>query len=621
MMHMDEAEADPQSRPERTARRVPDRDSTPVGPTRGDASVDSALRRNGWGFADSGFYANAEGVAGFNGGRYPLGGSTFPELLAWMEGALGTRLDQRERHEFAYPPRVPPPLTDPSLIADLKTILAEEQLCTDSLVRLRHGHGHALEEIYAINYVQLSRVPDLVVYPSTEQAVVELVAVARRHNACLVPYGGGTNVSKSLACPPAERRLIVSVDMSRLNKILWIDPVNRTASIQAGAVGCAIQDELKRHGFTLGHEPDSSEFSTLGGWIATLASGMKRSRYGNIEDLVLDMRVATSLGAVSRQSAGPRESAGIDVRQCMFGSEGTLGIITGAVVRLFPTPTIQRHDSIVFPTFEDGFAFLYAMRDEASPPASMRLLDNAQFQLGLALRPVASGLLHRLRRIRNSAIARLHHIDPEQGVLCTLLYEGTRQEVALQRKSVRKASRRFRGLHAGAANGRRGYELTYTIAYLRDFALTFHIVADSFETSVSWSRALAMCTEVKARIRAEFERLALPGRPLVACRITQIYGTGVCVYFYLAFHHATLADPVAVFSHLESCARAEVIRCGGSISHHHGIGKIRAEFLPSVLSPAAVEFASRVKQAVDPDNVFGIDNQRVAVPQAPETLG
>src|SRR5262245_50613578 len=149
-----------------------------------------------------------------------------------------------------------------------------------------------------------------------------------------------------------------------MDRILWIDPVNLMACIEAGAVGRTLQAQLAEHGYTMGHEPDSVEFSTLGGWIATHASGMKKNRYGNIEDIVLDATVVTPLGTLCRPEPGPRESAGLDPRRWLFGSEGTLGIITKAVVKLFPLPELQRYDAVLFPDFAEGVAFLYDLTRE-----------------------------------------------------------------------------------------------------------------------------------------------------------------------------------------------------------------------------------------------------------------
>src|SRR5262249_35379672 len=190
---------------------------------------------------------------------------------------------------------------------------------------------------------------------------------------------------------------IASVDMRRMNRVLWIDRANMMAGIEAGTVGRNIMRELKKYGVTMGHEPDSVEFSTLGGWIATNASGMKKNRYGNIEDLVLDVNVVTTAGTLERTGASPRESVGLDLRRLMFGSEGTLGIITSAIVKIFPLPEIQQYGSVLFPTFEQGFNFMYDLVREAATPASVRLVDNLQFQFGLALKPKSTSRLASLK--------------------------------------------------------------------------------------------------------------------------------------------------------------------------------------------------------------------------------
>jgi alkyldihydroxyacetonephosphate synthase len=359
----------------------------------------------------------------------------------------------------------------------------------------------------------------------------------------------------------------------------------------------------------MGHEPDSVEFSTLGGWIATHASGMKKNRYGNIEDLVLDLHVVTARGALSRPAVAPRESVGIDPRRWMFGSEGGLGIITSAVVKIFPLPEVARYDAVIFPGFEEGVAFLYDLTREAVPPASVRLVDNLQFQLSQTLKPRAAGLPALLRRAEKLFATKVRGFDPRRMVACTLLYEGSRRQVKGEESAVRHLARRHGGMRAGAENGRRGYQLTFGIAYLRDFVMKHYILGESFETSVPWSGALALCENVKGRLAAEHAARGLPGRPFVTCRVTQVYQTGVCVYFYFGFYHKGVERPAEVFAELERAARDEILRSGGSLSHHHGVGKLRSGFLPRVFSPAALEWASEVKRAVDPGNLFGIANQ------------
>jgi alkyldihydroxyacetonephosphate synthase len=582
-------------------------------PPHQDPVDDGAESLDAWGFRDSAFTALPSGNVLLTGARYPLSGVELPYLLPWIRKVMEIELPVSDLHPSSYPPEVPAARENLPFQNEIRELLSEDAVSDDPLIRLRHGHGHTLEEMYAIRHGRLDRVPDLVVYPSTEEQVSAIVEAALRHDVCLVPYGGGTNVTDALRCPVDEERSIVSVDLSRLNRIRWIDPVNLMACIEAGAVGRHLQAELARHGFTLGHEPDSVEFSTLGGWIATHASGMKKNRYGNIEDLVLDLHAVTPLGSLSRPAVAPRESAGIDPRRWLFGSEGTLGIITSAVVKIFPLPEIQKYDSVLFPTFEDGVGFLYALTREARPPASVRLVDNLQFQLGQTLKPASRGAKALLSKAQKFFVTRVKGFDPDRMVACTFLYEGSRAEVAMQASSVLSLAGRHHGMRAGAENGRRGYQLTFGIAYIRDFVMKHWILGESFETSVPWSQALRLADNVKKRIHDEYAARGLPGKPFATCRVTQVYQTGVCIYFYFGFHHKGMEDPARVYAELEHAARDEILKSGGSLSHHHGVGKIRQRFLPRVFSKAALDWAAEFKRAVDPGNLFGISNQAMTL--------
>ena len=585
----------------------------------GEPPRNSADRENlqAWGFQDSAFSILPNGNVELKGTRYALSGTELPDLLPWTRGILAADLRPDDTHLSSYPPPLAPQRTSDEFTDRLRELFPADAIVADDAIRLRHGHGHTIAEVYAIHYDRLPRVPDLVVYPATDDQVAALVDAAVHCDVCLVPYGGGTNVSEALRCPSDEERPIISVDMSRMQRILWIDPVNHMACIQAGAVGRDIQAQLAQHGFTLGHEPDSVELSTLGGWIATNASGMKKNRYGNIEDLVLDVHVASPSGDISRSEVVPRESAGIDLRRAVFGSEGTLGIITRAVVKIFPLPEVQRYDSLLFPSFEDGVAFLYDLTREGVPPASVRLVDNLQFQLSLTLKPKSEGLHALKSRVEKLFVTRLRGFDPTRMVAATIVYEGDADEVAMQERSVKRLSRRYGGMRAGAENGKRGYALTFGIAYLRDFVMRHWVVAESFETSMPWSAVLPACAAVKRRIEAEYRERGLPGNPFISCRVTQVYQTGVCVYFYLAFWHKGIDHPVEAFEELERSARDEILQHGGSISHHHGVGKLRQAFLPRIQTPAALAWKAALKQAIDPTNVFGIANQGItAVPAA-----
>ncbi|MDQ6612591.1 MAG: FAD-binding oxidoreductase [Gemmatimonadota bacterium] len=567
---------------------------------------DEQLAPDAWGFRDTAFNLLANGSVTLTGHRYALSGLELPSLLPWVSDVMSVNFRESAVPRKPFPPRIPASRATPEFIGALQEIVAPAQISLEAMVRLRHGHGHTVEEIFALRHDGLSRVPDVVVYPQSAEDVERLVAFAGEQNAVLVAFGGGTNVIDALRCSDNEARTIVSVDMRQMNRILWIDAENQTACIEAGAVGRYLATALAAHGFTMGHEPDSYEFSTLGGWIATHASGMKKNRYGNIEDILLDVQVVTTAGLVARTPVVPRDSIGADPRRWIMGSEGRFGIITQATVKIRPLPETEQHDAIVFKSFEEGVAFLHDLTRTGKIPASVRLVDNTQFQLSQTLKPGAAGIGALKRRAEKWFITRAKGFDPKTMVACTLLFEGRRDEVAAQQATVKQLAKKYGGISAGAENGAKGYQLTFGIAYLRDFVMGFGVLAESFETTVSWTDVLGLCARVKQRLLDEFARLGLPGRPFITARVTQLYDSGVCVYFYLGIHHGSAEHPTDVYGVLERAARDEILKCGGSLSHHHGVGKLRREFLPRVLSPAARAWSDGIKHAVDPQHLFGV---------------
>jgi alkyldihydroxyacetonephosphate synthase len=561
-----------------------------------------------WGFADSGFAVTPDGDVMFTGDRYPISGHVLPDFLPWARDVLDAPLPPQDVHESAYPTPVPERVVNAAFEAELGAALRADQIDSDACARLRHGHGHTQEEMWAIKYGRLARVPDLVVSPESDAEVRAIVALAARNRVCLIPYGGGTNVTEALRCPRDELRSIVSVDMRRMNRVLWIDPENRSACIEAGASGREIAEVLARHGYTIGHEPDSYEFSTLGGWVATHASGMKKNRYGNIEEIVLGVTAVTASGELARDAAPARESVGGDPARWLLGSEGRLGIVTRAVVKVRPLPEVQKHGSVIFSELDTGFAFVRDVQRAGAAPASIRLMDNLQFQFGQALKPRKHGFAAWKSRLEKLFVTRVKGFAVDRMVACTLLFEGTRAEVAAQERAVYRIAAQHGGIKGGAENGQRGYALTFAIAYIRDFMMHHHVLAESFETAVPWSQCVALIQNVKQRLWQEHAKRGLPGKPFVSARVTQLYETGVCVYFYFAFYARGVEDASEVYAELERGAREEILRGGGSLSHHHGVGKLRQRFLPAIFSPTALAWREGLKRAVDPDDVFGCAN-------------
>ncbi len=576
---------------------------------RTEESLDQALKGHLWGYDDTEFRLNERGNVELTGARYQLSGYEMPLFKPFIEDILGHTIDWKERKPMNATPRIPAPISNPSFEKGLAELLEEHQFSDEPRARLVHSHGQtSSHELYLVLYEDLDRVADLVVWPESTEDVLRLINLAVQWDVCLVPYGGGTNVSNALLLPAKEKRKIVSVDMRRMNKVLSIDRKNLSAQVQAGITGSGLEEALQSQGLVVGHEPDSMELSTLGGWISTNASGMKKNRYGNIEDIVEKITLITPKGEVSHLDTGPRRSAGIQPRDLTFGSEGNLGIITEATLNIHPIPEETRFGSYIFPDFELGVDFLLALRRSGMVPASVRLVDNLQFRFSQALKPLPQGVKAVEQKAQRFFLEAVLKYDLRQVSAATVVMEGSQQEVSAQHKHLNRMARKFRGIAGGARNGQRGYMLTYAIAYIRDFLAPYYISGETYETSCSWDNIHDVVNAVSKRAWELQEQFNLFGSPFISARVTQLYHSGVCVYFTHGYSNRSLDEPLPVFITIEDEIRKAILAAGGSISHHHGVGKLRQQFMDEVITEPSRDMLRSLKSSVDPENIFGIRN-------------
>ena len=403
--------------------------------------------------------------------------------------------------------------------------------------------------------------------------------------------------------------MVVSVDMTQMSKIEWVDEKNLTACIQAGAVGSYLEQQLKEKGYTMGHEPDSIEFSTLGGWISTNASGMKRNKYGNIEDIVQSVNLVTPEGKIEENQFFDRCSLGIDPKKSIFGSEGNLGIITKAVVKIHPYPKFKKYNSLLFKTMKQGIDFLYELNQQNIKPASIRLVDNTQFHFGFALRPKESGLLKKLgSMIQKFFLTKIKKFDTNKMCLATIVMEGEREAICHEEKVIKLLAKQHKALIAGEQNGKRGYLLTNLIAYIRDFLSDRSIIGETMETTVPWNKIEIVAEAIEKELKSQHKKNKLPGKPFFSYRVTQLYHSSVCVYIMIGMYMKGIKKAEDVYAKIEKAIRGVIMEKGGSLSHHHGVGKLRKEFLKKIYSPTAVKMVQGLKKELDPKDIFGIKN-------------
>ena len=574
--------------------------------------VNDDLWGHKWGFKDSSFIINDDNTVTFTGKRYEgISGERLPYLIPFVTKVLNTDIKKEPYFKEIEKKYVTERKINQDFVNDIKLFFNNDQISFSDEERVLHSHGqNSPDEVFKVLYDKLEKFTDIVVYVENEEDVINLIEKAKKHNVCLVPYGGGTNVTNALQLPEDEERMIVSVDTRRLNKIISIDTKNLLIEVEAGITGKHLEEELQKKGFTVGHQPDSIELSTLGGWISTNAAGMKKNKYGNIEDIVQNVVMVTPNGTINQIKPLVRSSIGIKTQNLLFGSEGNIGIITKAVLKIHKLPECSDYESVVLKDWDTGLDFMYELAHSSSVPASARMLDSLHYQFGSALKPEKNNI-GKLKSKIQKLVFKMKDFSTDDFVAAVFKLEGSYSEVEYQRKNIKRLAKKYNGLLGGSKEGKVGYNITMVIAYIREFFVPQGILGETLETAVPWSKVNQVKDEANKLLTELHKKYDLPGKPFFCSRISKVYHTGICMYNTMGINVRGIKNPEKVFSDIEHKIRECFIKNGGSISHHHGVGKLRKDFMPETISPGSIDVIQGIKKSQDPNNIFGISNNIV----------
>ena len=574
--------------------------------------VNDDLWGHKWGFKDSSFIINDDNTVTFTGKRYEgISGERLPYLIPFVTKVLNTKIKKEPYFKEIEKKYVTEGKINQEFLNDIESFFNEDQISFSDEERVLHSHGqNSPDEVFKVLYDKLEKFTDIVVYVENEEDVINLIEKAKKHNVCLVPYGGGTNVTNALQLPEDEERMIVSVDTRRLNKIISIDTKNLLIEVEAGITGKHLEEELQKKGFTVGHQPDSIELSTLGGWISTNAAGMKKNKYGNIEDIVQNVVMVTPNGTINQIKPLVRSSIGIKTQNLLFGSEGNIGIITKAVLKIHKLPECSDYESVVLKDWDTGLDFMYELAHSSSVPASARMLDSLHYQFGSALKPEKNNI-GKLKSKIQKLVFKMKDFSTDDFVAAVFKLEGSYSEVEYQRKNIKRLAKKYNGLLGGSKEGKVGYNITMVIAYIREFFVPQGILGETLETAVPWSKVNQVKGEANKLLTELHKKYDLPGKPFFCSRISKVYHTGICMYNTMGINVRGIKNPEKVFSDIEHKIRECFIKNGGSISHHHGVGKLRKDFMPETISPGSIDVIQGIKKSQDPNNIFGISNNIV----------
>ena len=496
---------------------------------------------------------------------------------------LGFGAAEVERPALLEELELPPPRLEPpdSLAAICRT---------DPYERAAHAYGKSYRDLVRAFRGRFDNPPDLVAHPSDEADVERVLAWCEEARAAAIPFGGGTSVVGGVE-PPGDRPA-VSIDLKRLDRVLEVDPVSRAARIQAGVTGPALEDQLRGHRLTLRHFPQSFEFSTLGGWIATRAGGHYATLHTHIDDFVESVRALTPRGWWESRRL-PASGAGPSPDRMLIGSEGVLGVITEAWLRVQDAPRFRESAAVLFDSFESGAQAVRALSQSGLHPSNCRLLDPVEAALtGAAPDPASTGSAPAL------LVLGFESADHELGPWMARAFElcadhGGRPRERRPATGRDERSSSQRGESEGAWR-----DAFLHAPYLRDTLVVAGILAETFETAITWDRFAELVDGLRARMRE-----ALDGEGVVTCRLTHVYPDGAAPYFTV-LAPARRGEELQQWEELKQAASEAIAGAGGTITHHHAVGRDHRPWYDRQRPEPFAAALRAAKAAVDPAGIL-----------------
>lgn len=534
----------------------------------------------GWGYADTTYALD----------HRPTAWPYLKEQLALVDEAP-TSLANPESIQLR------PSRLDAARLEALGAIVGAEAVVTADSVRLTYSLGKSYRDLIQLRRGHIPNPTDVVVFPDSEDQIVNLLALAEAGQIAVVPFGGGTSVVGGVE--PQGTRPTLTVSLSRLNRVLSIDDRSQTVTAEAGILGPDLETALNQRGFTLNHFPQSFEFSTLGGWIATRSAGQASTKYGKIEAMVLGARMGTPRGWVDAHAA-PARATGPSLVQLLVGSEGAFGILTQATLRVWPQPRFEKECGWLFRDLHSGAEALRAIMQSGLSPALARLSDEAETRTTFWMREGRTGWANLRQKLSLAALTRAGG-SFEHGALLLLRFEGNDECALHEAYHAQGLCQAHGALRLGAGPVRSWRRDRFHTPYLRDVLIDHGILVDTVETATEWDNVEALHHQINSTVT---QAIADTGsKALVLTHLSHVYRDGASLYItFLA--RSTRGRELEQWQHIKDAATDCIMQHGGTLSHHHGVGYEHAKWLAQENSAAGLEALRAVKRALDPHMIM-----------------
>ena len=460
------------------------------------------------------------------------------------------------------------------------------EFCTaEAFDRASHSYGKSYRDVWRGLHGKYDNPPDYVAYPTTEEQILSLMEYAAAHDVSLIPFGGGSSVVGGVE-PTTDQRYsaVISVDMKHFNKILEVNVESRSARIQAGIFGPALDRGLKEYGLTMRHFPQSFEFSTLGGWIATRSGGHYATLFTHIDEFVQSIRMVTPQGIMQTRRL-PGSGAGPSEERLMTGSEGIFGIITEAWVRLQHIPKYKSAQTVSFKEWHDAVGACRTLAQSGLNPTNARLIDRVE--------AMSNGLGDGQHHVVILGFeSHNHNVQPlmiEGLEICSRLGG----EYTLKEKSDKRdqAADRWKKSFLQAP-------------YLRDEFVRLGCIMETFETAVTWDQFGAFHKGIINAANEAIKRIC--GGGIITCRFTHLYPDGPAPYYTIMAKGQTGRE-IEQWNEIKQIVSDKIIELGGTITHHHAVGRDHQPYYEKQRSEIFASSLSAIKDRLDPAWIMNPD--------------
>jgi len=511
-----------------------------------------------------------------------------PESLDVLRETVG-ELTASSRAESISAVELPPPQSLPRGIAE---VVGSENVFVDAEDRIRHAAGKGYADLVRLRSGRLDDAPDAVVCPGTPDEIARVLALCAAEGIAVVPFGGGTSVVGGVEPMRGAHERLISLDLVRLRDV-EVDARSLTARLGAGLRGPEAERALGAAETTLGHFPQSFEYATVGGFAATRSAGQASSGYGRFDALVTSIRLITPAGVIETGES-PHTAAGPSLRELVIGSEGVLGVIPDVTVRVRAAPAERVYEAWVAESFEAGAEIIRSMAQGASLPDVIRLSDEEETRVSLALsgpRGMARSLFERYLRLRRRG----------GGCLIIVGVEGESESVARRHALAGRALRAGGAVAIGRRAGRSWAHGRYAGPYLRDTLMDSGALVETLETSHTWARLGETYRAVGGALRSALDAQGTPG--LVFCHLSHAYPDGASLYFTF-ISRARPGAELEQWAAVKTAACQAIVATGATITHHHAVGADHAPYMEAEVGSLGLDALRALKERLDPAGVM-----------------